>query len=86
MIQLYTKCTLFHILFHYSLSENIEHSFLLTTLGPCLSIVYTTVCLCSSQILSLPSPPPHSLATTSLFPQAGVPNLWDLMPDDLRWR
>ena len=70
---------------HYSLSENIKH-FLLTTLEPwCPSILYITVCLCSSQTLGLSSPLPYRLATPSLVPQAGVPNLWDLMPDDLRW-
>ena len=38
---------LFHILFHYGLSEDIEYSFLYCTVGPgCLSILYIVVCIC----------------------------------------
>ena len=37
----------FHILFHYGLSQDIEYSSLHYTVGPCcLSILYMTVCIC----------------------------------------
>ena len=36
----------FHILFHYSLSQNIKYSSLCYTAGPCcLSILYVIVCI-----------------------------------------
>ena len=36
-----------HILLHYGLSQDIEHSSLCYTVGPCcLSILYTIVCIC----------------------------------------
>ena len=39
--------TLFQILFHYRLLEDIEHSSLCYTVGPCwLSILYIVVCIC----------------------------------------
>ena len=46
---------LFHILFHYGLSQDIEHSFLCNyTVGPCcLSILYMLVCICYSQTPNL---------------------------------
>ena len=38
---------LFHILFHYGLSQDIEYSSLCCTIGPCcLSILYVIVCIC----------------------------------------
>ena len=38
---------LFHILFHYSLSQGIEYSSLCYTVGPCcLSILYIILCIC----------------------------------------
>ena len=60
---------LFHILFRYGLSQDIEYSSLCYTVGPCcLSVLYITACVCSSHT---PSPffpqPPSPLATTSLF-------------------
>ena len=62
---------LFHILFHYGLSQGIVYSSLCYPVGYwCLSILYTTVCLCYSQtpIPSLHSPTCyHTLAITSLF-------------------
>ena len=35
---------LFQILFHYSLSQDIDYSSLCYTVGPCLSILYILVC------------------------------------------
>ena len=56
---------LFHILFHYGLSQDIGYSPLCCTVGPCcLSILDIIVCICSSP--DHPSPP-QPLATTSLF-------------------
>ena len=50
---------LLHILFHYDFSQD--------TIGlRCLSILYTIVCICTSQI-SNPPLPPFTLAITSLF-------------------
>ena len=38
---------LFHIPFHYGLSQDIEYSSLCSTVGPCcLSILYIIVCIC----------------------------------------
>ena len=38
---------LFHILFHYGLSQDIEYSSLCFTVGPCcLSVLYIIVCIC----------------------------------------
>ena len=46
VIQLYICIFLFHILFHYGLSQDIEYSFLCYTVGPCcLSILYIIVCI-----------------------------------------
>ena len=43
---IYTQ-TLFHILFHYKLLQDADHSSLCYTVDPwCLSIVYTVVCIC----------------------------------------
>ena len=40
---------LFQIIFHYSLLQDIEHSSLCCTVGPCcLSILYTIACICQS--------------------------------------
>ena len=62
---------LFHILFHYGLSQDIEYSSLCYTVGPCcLSILYIIVCLCPSQtpIPSLPYPcPPWQPQVCSLY-------------------
>ena len=62
---------LFHILFHYGLSQNIEYISLCYTVGPCcLSILYINIigCICSSQI---PNPPllllPWQSQVCSLF-------------------
>lgn len=48
VIQFYIyKIILFQIIFLYSLSENIEYSYLCYTVGPCwLSILYLVVCIC----------------------------------------
>ena len=68
MIQFeYSVNILLHVLFHYDLSQDVEYSFLGCTIGLCcLSILYTIVCICSSQISSS-SLPPFTLAITSLF-------------------
>ena len=53
---------LFQTVFLHRLLQNIEYSSLCYTVGPCwLSILYTVVCVCSSQSpnLSLPPPFPH---------------------------
>ena len=47
---------LFHILFHYGLSQDIEHSSLCYTTGLCLSILYIIICTVNPQIPSLSSP------------------------------
>ena len=48
-----------HIIFHYGLSQDIEHSSLYYVVGPCfLAILYKIVCLCESQSSILPSPIP----------------------------
>ena len=72
--QLYSKVTqfytqaLFKMIFHYGLSQEIGHSYLCYTVGPCLSFLNVTVCIYQPQIsslsLSLPFP---TLATTSLI-------------------
>ena len=52
---------LFHILFHYGLSQDIEYSFQCYAVGPCclstLFILFIIACICSSQ--SLPPFLPH---------------------------
>ena len=49
---------LFPILFHYGLLQDIEYSSLCYTVGPCcLSVLYTVVCICSSQTPNLSLPP-----------------------------
>ena len=53
---------LFHVLFLYGLSQDIEYGSLCRIVGPCLSILYILVCICLSQIPGLPPP----LAATSL--------------------
>ena len=51
-VQLYRKVTqlyiniLFHILFQYSLSQDIEHSSLCYTVGPYCFPFYVIVCIC----------------------------------------
>ena len=71
MIHLYTHIIFvysFHILFHDSLSQDIDDSSLCSTVGPCcLSILYIIICICSSQTLTPTLSHPHFLATTSLF-------------------
>ena len=69
----YTYIYIFHILFHYGLSQDIEYSSLCYRVGPCCwSILYILV---SWQLLIPnshsfpPSPPSHSV-TTSLFSMA----------------
>jgi len=53
---------LYHILFHYGLSQDIEYSFWCKTVGPCcLSILYMGVCVYHSQTSSLSHPYPLSL-------------------------
>jgi len=59
---------LFHILFHYGLSQNIYHRFPVLY-SRTLSILYIMVCICSSQTCGPFLPPPSpALASTSLFP------------------
>ena len=56
---------LFHILFHYGLSQDIEYSSLCYTVGPCcLSILYI-----ANPKLPIHPPPtlPHFRAATSMF-------------------
>ena len=51
---------LFHILFHYGLSQDIKYSSLCYTVEPCVLILYITVYICESQTPSaslLPQPP-----------------------------
>ena len=49
-IYIYTHThILFHILFHYGLSQHIEYSSLCHTVGPCLSLLYIIVGICQSQ-------------------------------------
>ena len=57
---------LFHILFHYGLSQDIEY---FIAQFPVLSIdsVYTSLYLLIPNSHSIPLPPSFSLATTSLF-------------------
>lgn len=46
--------TLFHILFHYGLLQDVEHSSLCHTVGPyCLSILHIVFCICYSQTPNL---------------------------------
>lgn len=58
VIQLYIYIhILFHIIFHCGLLQDIGHSSLCYTMGPCcLSVLYVVVCISSSQTpgLSLP--------------------------------
>ena len=61
--QLYI-CILFHILFHYGLSEDTEYSSPYYTAGPCLSILCSLYLLIPNSQSFLPSPIP---ATTNLF-------------------
>ena len=57
-----------HILFHYRLSQDIEHRSLCYTVVPCcLSILYILVCICLSQTPNPSFPYPLPLGTTSLF-------------------
>ena len=52
---------LFHTLFHYGLSQDIEYSSPCYTIGPCcLSVLYKILCICQSQTPnpSLPHPLP----------------------------
>ena len=49
---------LFQVLFHYGLLQEIEQSSLCYTVGPCLSTLYTVVCICESQAPDLFLPPP----------------------------
>ena len=44
-INIYTY-VLFQILFHYRLLQDTEYSSLCYTVGPCLPILYTVVCIC----------------------------------------
>ena len=45
VIQLYTYIFFFCILFHYRLLQGIDYGSLRYTVGPCLSILYTVVCI-----------------------------------------
>jgi len=58
-----------HIVFHYGLSQDIEHSSLYYVVGPCfLAILYKRVCLCESQTSNSSLTHPHSaLAITGLI-------------------
>lgn len=53
---------LFHIRFHYGLSQDTEYSFWCKTVGPCcLSILYMGVCIYHSHTSNLSHPTPiHS--------------------------
>ena len=62
---------LFLILFHCGLSQDIECSPLCCPVGPCLSILHVTVCICSSQTSSPSLPHSHSP-----FGQPQVCSLW----------
>ena len=60
-IFIYMTHTLFQVLSHYGLLQDIECSSLCCTVGPCCSLVlHTVVCICYSQTpnLSLPPHPP----------------------------
>ena len=51
VIQIYTYICVYiyilsQILFHYKLLQDNEYSSLCYTVGPCLSILYTVVCIC----------------------------------------
>ena len=62
--QLYTHtyiyvCVLFHILFHYGLSQDIEYSSMCNTVGTsCLSILYMSLHLLIPSSQFFPSLPP----------------------------
>ena len=59
MIQLYLN-TLFYILFHYGLLQDIEYSSLCYTVGPCcLSILYVIVLSANSTLPIHPFPTVH---------------------------
>ena len=66
MIQLYI---FFHILFHYSLLQDIKDSSLCYTVGSCcLSILYVIVCIYQPQTPSPSLSPPPSLRPSPLAP------------------
>ena len=68
-IWLYTHIhTLFQILLHYRLLQDIEYSSLCYKVGPCccLSILWTVLCICSSQIPNLSFPFDNSLSLLSM--------------------
>ena len=51
VIQLYIYMYIFQIIFHYRLLQNIEHSSLCYTVGPCcLCILYIAVSICQSHL------------------------------------
>ena len=65
----FTYVYIFHVLFLYGLSQDIEYSALYSTVGPyCFSIWNPLVCTCESQTPNTSIPPSLSpLATTNLF-------------------
>lgn len=70
--------------FSTTVYQRILNLSLLTAWEPwCPSILYVTVCLCSSQTQSFIPPP--TAWQPPVCSSSGVPNLWDSMPDDLRW-
>ena len=64
--------TIFHVLFHYGLSQDTEYSSLCYTVGPCLSSLYVIVCICSSQLHISPSPCPLGNHTSVLNARESV--------------
>ena len=64
-------CTPVYILFHYGLSQDIEHGSPWCTVGPC-----SPLCVCNSLSLLTPPPlhppPPSPLAASSLFSVSAI--------------
>ena len=69
LIQLYTCVyTLFQILFHYRLLQNIEYSSMCYTVRPCcLSVLFIVECICHSQAPNLSLPLFSPLVTINLL-------------------
>ena len=77
-----THTHIFHILFRYGLSQDIEYSFLCYSVGPCgLSILY--ICVCYSLHLLTPDSqfiPPQPLFLTLLTQETGLQCLFKAIP------
>ena len=65
-MELYIYDILFHILFHYGLSQDVEYSSLCYTGRPCLSVLKMSLHLLTSNSQSIPPPLLTHFATTSL--------------------